>query len=479
MINGNEERVIPMKQRLWFSWVGAAIALAIALCTLLPSTPSQPSTKLEVGNWRSQTAESSASRKISVLAKRGQAVTSSIAPQPDPNTTSAAQAQTVRSVSWDTHGWPQESSGPTTAADGFSIDVPMSFAGNQDPPSRMMLGVDQYSQGQQQREPEWNDQRFIPWESFAYGEYVGPARTPHVSDYRLRIGDRVDFVYLLDRGHSNGPYQIYSGDILSISSTADPSLNQPSLTVLSDGTIALQLIGQVVAAGKTLEALSGELNERFTKFVRKPDIVVQVVRGDTPLNDLRDAVDARAGQGGQSREVTVSPDGVVRLPLIGPVPAIGLSLDEIAEEVNARYGQRLRGISVTPILVQRAPRSVFVLGQVNRPGRIELQGPTSVMQAIAMAEGWRTGSNLRQIIVFRRDANWQLQATKIDLQGALNGRRPHPADEIWLRDSDIVLIPKSPIQRFSEAVDLYLARSLYAIFPQQGVVFNFDGFQSF
>ncbi len=469
-----------MKQRLWISWAGAAITALMIAWAVSPKSVPQPSTTIEVGNWRAQSLAPSSNRGQPILATRAQDIAASTsAPKPDQYTQSASSAQQVQAVSWNSNGWPQDLPMSTANPGHSGTSVSLDAMSMQDTPSRMMLGVDQYCQGQQQREPEWNDQRFIPWESFAYGEYVGPARTPHVSDYRLRIGDRVDFVYLLDRGHSNGPYQIYSGDILSISSTADPSLNQPSLTVLSDGTIALQLIGQVVASGKTLDVLSRELNERFKEFVRKPDIVVQVVRGDTPLNDLRDAVDARAGQGGQSREVTVSPDGVVRLPLIGPVPAIGLSLDEIAEEVNARYAQRLRGISVTPILVQRAPRSVFVLGQVNRPGRIELQGPTSVMQAIAMAEGWRTGSNLRQIIVFRRDANWQLQATKIDLQGALNGRRPHPADEIWLRDADIVLIPKSPIQRFSEAVDLYLARSLYAIFPQQGVVFNFDGFQSF
>jgi len=101
-----------------------------------------------------------------------------------------------------------------------------------------------------------------------------------------------------------------------------------------------------------------------------------------------------------------------------------------------------------------------------------------VIQALALADGFEPGGNLRQVIVFRRDANWQLIATKLDLNGALNGRRPYPADEIWLRDSDIVLVPRKPIQRLSEAVNQYLTTTLYAIFPQQGVQFNFDGFES-
>jgi polysaccharide export outer membrane protein len=147
--------------------------------------------------------------------------------------------------------------------------------------------------------------------------------------------------------------------------------------------------------------------------------------------------------------------------------------------VNTRYAASIRGLNVTPVLRNRAPRSVFVLGEVVRPGRIQIDGPTTVMQAIAMAEGWKRGSNLRQIVVFRRDQDWRLMATRIDLQGAMLGKSPYPSDEIWLRDSDIVLVPKTPILRASEAVDLYMTRTLYSIFPQQGVVFNFDNFQTF
>ena len=36
-------------------------------------------------------------------------------------------------------------------------------------------------------------------------------------------------------------------------------------------------------------------------------------------------------------------------------------------------------------------------------------------------------------------------ATSLDLHGPLYGKRPCPADEIWLNDSDIVLVPKSGI----------------------------------
>ena len=64
------------------------------------------------------------------------------------------------------------------------------------------------------------------------------------------------------------------------------------------------------------------------------------------------------------------------------------------------------------------------------------------MQAIALAGGQNNGGNLRQIVIFRRDKNWRLMAIKLDLAGGMFGKRPLPSDEIWLRDSDIILIPK-------------------------------------
>ena len=72
------------------------------------------------------------------------------------------------------------------------------------------------------------------------------------------------------------------------------------------------------------------------------------------------------------------------------------------------------------------------------------------MQALALAGRWTPGSNLRQVVVFRRGPDWRLMATMLDLRGALYARRPVPADDIWLNDSDIVLVPKTPIQQVDE-----------------------------
>ena len=118
-----------------------------------------------------------------------------------------------------------------------------------------------------------------------------------------------------------------------------------------------------------------------------------------------------------------------------------------------------------PILAQRAPRYVFVLGEVNNPGRFELTGPTTALQAIGMAGSWRVGANLRQIVVFRRGDDWRLLATMIDLQGALLGHQPLPPGEIWIDDSDVIIVPKSPILVADDFINLVFTRGIYGVFP--------------
>ncbi len=333
-------------------------------------------------------------------------------------------------------------------------------------------GVDETTRRRPDGEPRWADAGLIPWEAFAHGEYIGPYRTPSVSCYRVHVRDEIEFVFQLTREQTAEPYRLMVGDTIEVSSTADEELNQTEIKILSDGTISLRLIGRVLAARMTLDELQRELNERYkVYFASDPSIVVRGISTDTRTQDLINAVDARFGSGGQSRVALVSPDGTVQLPLIGSVPAIGLTLEELSREVNMRYKQEIPGFEVTPVLAKRASSFIYVLGEVRQPGRVELTGETSAMQAVALAGGWNPGGNLRQIVVFRRDENWRLMAVRLDLAGGLQGNRPAPTDEIWLRDSDIVLVPKSPIQRLADAVDLYFTKTIYGVLPEQ---FAFD-----
>ncbi|NOY29993.1 MAG: sugar ABC transporter substrate-binding protein [Planctomycetes bacterium] len=336
----------------------------------------------------------------------------------------------------------------------------------------------------------WEARGHIHWQSYAQGEYVGAARMAHVHEYHVRVDDQIAFIFRLTREETSRPYELQVGDRIRVESltgdSSSASEDSPendnigrNLVVQPDGTISLPLLGQVRAARMTVDSLRQQLEERYKKYYKVPAITVTPVSVNTRLQDLIESVDARLGNGGLRLQVSVTPAGKLYLPGLGSIVAQGLTLEELKFEIDARYAATIPGVAVTPILVQRAPRFVFVLGEVTTPGRYSLDGPTTLMGAVAMAGGWNIGANLRQVVVFRRGEDWRLMATMLDVRGALYGRRPTPADEIWLSDSDIVVVPKTPIQATDEAINQFFTQGLYSLFPQFGNgFFNFNNFRS-
>lgn len=332
----------------------------------------------------------------------------------------------------------------------------------------------------------------VDWQSYAQGEYVGHARTPHVPEYRLRVDDQIAFTFRLTREETSSPYEIQVGDTLRVESlTGDtqPTGSEDAASendnigreviVQPDGSISLPLLGQVRAARMTIDGLREHLEERYKKFYKVPAITVTPLLVNTKLQDLLASVDARQGVGGQQLQVRVTPAGKIYLPGLGAMCAQGLTLEELKREIDARYAATIPGVDVTPVLGQRAQRFIYVLGEVQQPGQFELTGPTTLMGAIALGGGWNVGANLRQVIVFRRGEDWRLMATMVDVRGALYGRRPVPADEIWLNDSDIIVVPKTPIQATDDVISTYFTNGLYALFPQfANGQFNFQNFSS-
>ncbi|MBS0209260.1 MAG: polysaccharide biosynthesis/export family protein [Planctomycetes bacterium] len=311
----------------------------------------------------------------------------------------------------------------------------------------------------------WGLSQPFDWQPYAQGEYVGHARSPHVCEYRLRADDLLECVFRVTRDEQSQPYRLNVGDEIKVESLTDPTLNRENLIVQPDGTITLPLVGQVKATRLTVTELREVIDDAYQHYYKSPSITVTPLKVNTKLEDLRATVDKRQGFGGQSREARVTPEGTIALPAVGNVPAQGLTLGELKRELDERYAVEVEGLEVTPVLLQRAPRYVYVLGEVRTPGRYTLEGPTTVMQSISMAGGWNVGGNLRQVIIFRRGDDWRLLATMLDIRGAVYARTPCPADEVWINDSDIVVVPKSPLLVFDDWAQIIFQHGIYRVFP--------------
>lgn len=332
---------------------------------------------------------------------------------------------------------------------------------------KCMLAVD--CQDHCGAEGRWQDMRPFPFDAYGPGGYAGPSRFAHLSVYRLRPGDQLQVIYLITRRQNKGEYRLTPGDEVLIESVADEDLKRGSLdrglVIQPDGTITVRLLGQVPAAGLTIRQLRTVLETKYKKLYDEPTIDVTPVKTNTLAEDIRNAVGGQSGLQQQALNVTVMPDGKIRLPGIGGLCVQGFSLPELKKEINLRYGELVVGLEAEPILTQQADHFVHVLGQVRAPGRVQLQGPTTVLGAIASAGGNLPDGNMRQVVVFRRAEDWRLVSTMLDLQGAVFGKRPTPADEIWLRDADVIIVPDKPIARLDNWIDQIFSRGIYRMAP--------------
>jgi len=307
------------------------------------------------------------------------------------------------------------------------------------------------------------------FQEWAQGEYVGRARIAHVPTYRLRVDDQLEFVFRVTRNEIASPYKLNVGDEILVESPNDPDLKR-TLVVLPDGTLTLPLLGSVHAAQLSIQELREDLTKRFEEYYTEPTITITAVKVNTQLEDLRYTVSGRSGFGGQILQGRITPEGTIQLPAVGSVPAQGLTLDEFHAELAERFAEKIDGIEVMPVLKQRAPRYVYVLGEVRSPGRYTLEAPTTIMQAISMAGSWTVGGHITHVVVFRRADDWRLIATVLDLRPALLGKKPCPASEIWVSDADLIIVPKSKLLRADNFIELVFTRGIYGVAPVSGTL---------
>ena len=118
--------------------------------------------------------------------------------------------------------------------------------------------------------------------------------------------------------------------------------------------------------------------------------------------------------------------GNIAMPLIGSVPAVGLTIDELKQRLVARLGERyLNNPDITVGVASSSQLAVTVDGSVRRPGPIPLQGRMTLMQAVANAGGTDENSNPRRVAIFRT-IDGRRMAAAFDLTRIRRGETEDP-----------------------------------------------------
>lgn len=118
--------------------------------------------------------------------------------------------------------------------------------------------------------------------------------------------------------------------------------------------------------------------------------------------------------------------GKISMPLVGEVPAIDMTTAELDQRLTAKLGEKyLENPDVSVGIKSSTRRSVTVDGSVGKSGTYGINGPTSLIQAIAAAGGTTENANPRRVAIFRQISG-QRQAAAFDLTSIRRGEAPDP-----------------------------------------------------
>ena len=90
-----------------------------------------------------------------------------------------------------------------------------------------------------------------------------------------------------------------------------------------------------------------------------------------------------------TRDVTVRFDGMITVPLVGDVPAAGRTPAQLAETLTKGLERFIEIPRVTVGVSQANSARFYVVGQVSKSGEFPLPGTTTVLQALALAGGFK------------------------------------------------------------------------------------------
>jgi polysaccharide export outer membrane protein len=183
-------------------------------------------------------------------------------------------------------------------------------------------------------------------------------------------------------------YRIQTGDVLQMEVLEDPSLNR-NLLVLPDGNVSLPLVGTVRASGKSIDSLRGTIASALApNFASAPTVFLTVGQ----LNPVTQAVNNAAAQ---AAAANVRPYGTV---------------------------------------------GVYAVGEVNTPGRLDVQTGTTLLQFLAETGGLTRFAATKRIQLRRADKKTGTETVyKFNYKAVQNGAT---APVIVLREGDVIVVPE-------------------------------------
>lgn len=140
-----------------------------------------------------------------------------------------------------------------------------------------------------------------------------------------------------------------------------------------------------------------------------------------------------------SRSVPVRSDGKISLPLVGELQAGGQTPRQLEQEITKKLQSYISEPEVTVIVTESKSQRINILGMVARPGAYLLSGSTTVLDAIAMAGGFKDFAKKKSIYVLRTGPDGTQKRLPFNYKEVIKGTNPE--QNVKLLPGDTLVIP--------------------------------------
>jgi len=195
----------------------------------------------------------------------------------------------------------------------------------------------------------------------------------------------------------------------------------------------------------TLLAQPGVLAERDPHYRLQPEDKVDVQYRYTPEYNA---------------VASVQPDGFVGLPLIGQIKISGLTLDEALTAIRTKASEKLNEPEIVVLLKDYVKPFFVVAGEVAKPGRVELHGQVTLVEAIALSGGFKDSARRTQVVLLRKSTNDIAEVKLYDMRKLMSAAGIH--EDIAIRPGDMLVVPRNNVSKIEPYVRLSEI-GLYAI----------------
>jgi polysaccharide export outer membrane protein len=138
-----------------------------------------------------------------------------------------------------------------------------------------------------------------------------------------------------------------------------------------------------------------------------------------------------------SRTLPVRPDGKISMPLLHDVQAAGLTAMQLRDKIATALGEFMPNPEVAVSVSDVRSMRVSILGEVAKPGVLELRGQTTILEAIAMAGGFKDFASPSKITIIRLDEQGKTKRIRFNYNRAIGS----DDENLVLRSGDVVVVP--------------------------------------